>query len=193
MICFLLFLAPSVRGDQIQDPMQLIHSSNDKILSLYQKSKHMDQQVQKKIFSVMEEVTDFATMGQRATAGFCSGKSKALCSEFQKTFVELLKINGLRKLGTYRADRFEYKGKEIKGNVAIINTVAYYKDDSIQLSYVLERREDGWRIVDYIADEVDTIRNYRQQFQRILEKSSLADLVARLKDKVGEYRQESLK
>jgi phospholipid transport system substrate-binding protein len=192
MICFLLVLAPAVRGDQIQDPMQLIHSSNDKILSIYQKSKHMDQQVQKKIFSVMEGVTDFATIGKRATEGFCSGNSKALCSEFQKTFIELLKLNGLRKLGNYRADRFDYKGKEIKGNVAIIKTIAYYKDDSIQLSYVLERRGDSWRIVDYIADGVDTIRNYRQQFRRILEKSSLSELVARLKDKVGEYRQESL-
>lgn len=139
----------------------------------------------------MEEVTDFAGMGQQATAGFCGGNSKELCSEFQETFIELLKITGLRKLGTYRADRFDYKGKEIKGNVAIVKTIAHYKDDSMQLNYVLERRGDSWRVVDYIADEVDTIRNYRQQFHRILERYSLADLVARLKDKVKEYRQEA--
>ena len=192
IFCFALFLSHVALGAPIKDdPMQVIQSSNNRILSIYKTSKHIDRQVQEKIFAVMEEVTDFDTIGKRATDGFCGANPAKLCSEFRKTFIDLLKINGLRKLGHYRADRFEYKGEEIKGDVATIKTIAHYKNDSIQLDYVLERRDGRWKIVDYIADEVDTIRNYRQQFKRILTRSSLADLTARLKDKVRQYQQEA--
>ncbi len=190
ILCFTLLL-PQPGLCKQDDPLQVIHSSNDRILSIYRTSKRIDRKVQQKIFAVMEEVTDFDTIGKRATAGFCGKNTVELCSDFKKTFIELLKINGLRKLGHYRADRFDYKGEEIKGDMATIKTIAYYKEDSIQLDYVMERRGDKWKIVDYIADGIDTIRNYRQQFSRILAKSSLADLTARLKDKVLEYQKEA--
>jgi ABC-type transporter MlaC component len=192
ILCFVFLSVHTALGRQMQqDPMKVIQSSNNRILSIYKASKHIDGLVQKKIFAVMEEVTDFETIGKRATDGFCGGNSVQLCNDFKRTFIELLKINGLKKLGHYRADRFDYRGEEIKGDVATIRTVAYYKDDSIQLDYVLERRGEAWKIVDYISDGIDTVKNYRQQFRRILAKSSLADLTARLKDKVKEYRQEA--
>jgi len=188
--CFLL-LTNNASGKQPTDPLNIIKSSNDRILTIYQNSERIDPQIQKNIFSVMEEVTDFNTIGERATEGFCGKSSRKTCTEFKKTFVALLKINGLRKLGNYRADRFDYYGQEIDGKTAKIKALAYYKDDSIELDYILEKGDRGWLIVNYITDGIDTIRNYRRQFARILRKDSLENLVNRLKRKITEYRQEA--
>jgi ABC-type transporter MlaC component len=45
-------------------------------------------------------------------------------------------------------------------------------------------------IVNYVSDGVDTIRNYRKQFTRILRKESLDQLIERLEKKIEEYENE---
>ena len=72
----------------------------------------------------------------------------------------------------------------------MVKTIAYYKDEAVQLDYLLEKRGGTWRIVNYLVDGVDTIRNYQRQFKRILEKDSLAGLLSRLQKKNEQYRQE---
>lgn len=138
----------------------------------------------------MGEVTDFATMGEQVTAGFCDPKAPQTCAELKKVFIDLLQGNAIRKLGHYRADRFDYTGQEIKGNQAVVRTTAHYKKDSVQLDYILGKRASGWMIVNYIADDVDTIQNYRRQFANILKKNSMVYLIDRLKKKNEEYQEE---
>ena len=69
------------------------------------------------------------------------------------------------------------------GKQVLVKTIAYYKDEAVQLDYLLEKRGGTWRIVNYLVDGVDTIRNYQRQFKRILEKDSLAGLLSRLQKK----------
>lgn len=167
-------------------PMTTIQASNNEVLAIYQDAGTIDSGVQQQIFSVMEKVTDFEAISSQATAGFCDGQPPPLCEEFKTVFITLLKQNALRKLGHYRADHFDYLQENIDGNQAVVHTIAHYRESTVQLDYHLHFDGKQWLVVNYITDEIDTIKNYRRQFKRIIAKESLTMLVDRLKKKVAQ-------
>lgn len=185
---FVLFLRP-VHGEA-PPALATIQSSNEAILALYRLSPQTDDKVLKEIFAIMDGVTDYQAMAGRALQQICPDKGDELCAKIRSEFIETLKLSATVKLGRYRADRFDYGLEESWGKETLVKTVAYYKEESVQLDYLLENRQGAWRIVNYLVDGVDTIRNYQRQFKRIVEKESLAGLLSRLQAKNEEYRRE---
>jgi len=171
-------------------PTQVIRTSNNQILDIYKSSPTVKNGILDTIFSVMEEITDFKTMADRASQDTCKQTTTELCAQLKTEFIQLLKLTATNKLGRYRADRFEYLEEEISNNQAVVKTKAYFEEDEVQLDYILERNANRWRVVNYIADEIDTIRNYQSQFSRITKKKSVVFLINRLKKKNKQYLKE---
>jgi len=174
-------------------PTKVIKKSNETILDLYGKSPTVNNEILDGIFSVMDEITDFKIMAERAAQDTCKQSSPESCKQLKLEFIQLLKLTATNKLGRYRADRFEYHGEDINDTQAIVKTTAHYEEDEVQLDYVLEKRNSKWVVVNYITDEVDTIRNYRSQFNRITAKKSPEFLINRLKKKNEHYLNERAK
>lgn len=171
-------------------PTQVIRTSNNQILDIYQSSPTVNNEILDTIFSVMEEITDFKTMADRTAQATCEQTTTELCAQLKTEFIQLLKLTATNKLGRYRADRFEYLNEEIADDLAKVKTIAHFKDDAVNLDYVLEKKAERWTVVNYIADEVDTIRNYQSQFNRITKKKSVVFLINRLKKKNEQYLKE---
>lgn len=171
-------------------PTQVIRTSNNQILDIYKSSPTVNNEILDTIFSVMEEITDFETMADRTAQATCEQTTTELCAQLKTEFIQLLKLTATNKLGRYRADRFEYLGEEISNNQAVVKTKAYFEEDEVQLDYILEKDANRWRVVNYIADDIDTIRNYQSQFSRITKKKSVVFLINRLKKKNEQYLKE---
>ena len=58
------------------------------------------------------------------------------------------------------------------------------------LDYHMELQQEGWRIINYITDDVDTIRNYRKQFRRLFAENSFQEIMQRLTNKIKELEEE---
>jgi len=187
-ILLLFFFVNSAMSETT--PTQVIRTSNNQILDIYKSSPTVKNGILDTIFSVMEEITDFKTMADRASQDTCKQTTTELCAQLKTEFIQLLKLTATNKLGRYRADRFEYLEEEISNNQAVVKTKAYFEEDEVQLDYILERNANRWRVVNYIADEIDTIRNYQSQFSRITKKKSVVFLINRLKKKNKQYLKE---
>ena len=99
-------------------------------------------------------------------------------------------VSSIKKLGRYRAERFEYLGEELKDDKATVKTLAYYKDEVVRLDYLLERVDGKWLVFNYIVDDVDTIHNYRKQFTRLFARNDFKGIIERLERKTAEYEKE---
>jgi phospholipid transport system substrate-binding protein len=172
-------------------PLDVVRDSNRRILELFAKQPHPDKKTEETVNRIMDSVTDFDRISTSATGKFCEKLGAEQCRQFNELFKKLLRVSSVKKLGRYRADRFDYQGEEITGNRAVVRTVAHYQEDAVQLDYHLELTGSGWKIVNYVADGVDTIRNYRKQFTKILERESFPALAARLEKKIKEYESEN--
>ena len=177
-------------GLRAETPLETVRSSNGKVLDIYASHETVDKETEGKIYSVIDGVTDFAGISDSVTSRFCIKLTAGECEEFNEVFTRLLRLSSIKKLGRYRADGFEYLGEETDGESAVVRTIALYGEEKIYLDYSLEEREGSWRIVNYVVDDVDTIRNYRKQFIRLFSRKSFPEVIERLEERISSYEGE---
>jgi phospholipid transport system substrate-binding protein len=187
---FLLFSAAPTAGNSQgqQQPLEVIRQSNRKVQEILNAHKTVDEKTEAQLLTIIDGVTSFETISHRVIHRFCKKLTKAQCEIFDRIFQQLLKVSSLKKMGRHRADKFEYIGEEIDKNTAIVKTTAYYKEEKAQLDYYLELFDGKWKIVNYVVDDIDTIRNYKKQFLRLFAKKSFDQVMERLKKKIANYQ-----
>ncbi len=186
-----LFLAANLLSRQ---PMDIIQSSNQAVIDILSKKTRISGETESKLLKIIDRITSFNQIAKNVTTRFCMKLSKSQCAQFNRIFIELLRISSLKKMGRYRADRFKYLEQKIVGNKAVVRTIAYYESEEVQLDYHLQKPDKGaWQIVNYIIDDIDTIRNYRKQFRRLFAKYSFDKVMERLNRKIKQYQQENQK
>jgi ABC-type transporter MlaC component len=174
-----------------QSPLQVVRNSNQSILDIYAERETINQAAEDEIFRIIDEVTDFEAIAEAVAERFCGKLTAEQCREFKDVFIELLQVSSVRKLGRYRADSFDYLGESRDEGQAVVDTVAHFEEEQLSLVYHLALDEGKWRIVNYVVDDVDTIRNYRKQFKRLFAKKNFEEVVQRLRDRIASYEQEA--
>ena len=181
-------LLPRLAG--AESPLEVVKASNEKVLAIYALHETIDAEMSAAIYAAIDEVTDFEIIARSVTSRFCRKLTEEQCRLFGDVFVRLLRTSSTKKLGRYRADSFEYHGEEREGEVAVVRTTAHFGEDQVTLDYSLEEKDGRWVIVNYVVDDVDTIRNYRKQFTRLFSKKSFDQVIVRLEERIASYEQE---
>jgi phospholipid transport system substrate-binding protein len=171
-------------------PLEVVRSTNDRVLAIFAKHPVVDPPTERELLAVIDAVTDYDGIAGGAVDPFCASIAPAQCARFKETFKRLLRVSSIKKLGRYRADRFAYLGEETTGERSVVRTTAFYKEEKIPLDYELARRDGAWVIANYVVDEIDTVRNYRQQFTKLLAKGTVEQVIERLERKIADYEAE---
>ncbi len=191
ILCFFV-MGVTLAEKMIMRPLEVIKGSNQNVQEILKAQKTVDAQTEAKLLVIINRVTDFETISQRVIQRFCEKLTQQQCETFDRVFQRLLRVSSLKKMGRYRADRFDYLSEEIKEKTAIVKTIAYYKEDKAQLDYYLELKADKWMIVNYVVDDIDTVRNYKKQFMRLFAKKTFDQVMERLRKKIADYKKENL-
>ncbi len=176
-------------AQETKGPMGVIKSSNERVLAIYRAQSELDDKSKQEIFRIIEEITNVTVMARNATKTVCGNLTEEQCQGLNDVFEEILKSTSMHKVGRSRVDRFEYLEEEIGSSTARVSTLAHQGDQCLSLDYVLELDGGDWKIVNYIADDVDTVRNYRKQFQKLFSRYSFDEVIKRLNKKLEELRQ----
>ena len=186
-VALLLAVAPAAAAT----PLEVIKAMNDQVLSIYQKHKVVNAAVEALVFATIDPVTDYPTIASSAIDQLCTQLAADQCTSFKETFTRLLRVFSIKKLGWARAGRFEYLGEKVTGESAVVRSIAYFNNEQVPLDYSLSRRGETWVIVNYVVDEIDTVKNYRKQFRKFLEKKSVAQLKQQLEKKIASLEAEN--
>lgn len=191
----LLFLFSSLMVANLHatelSPLDLVKQSNQQVQDIFKNSKSVDQQTETKLYEVIDGITDYHTIASQVTSEFCKNLTTDQCKTFNQVFIELLRVSSIKKLGRYRADKFDYLGQEITGNSAIVKTIAYYKEEKAELDYSMELKNGKWKITNYVLDDIDTVRNYKKQFKRLFTQKNFDQVIERLRTKIDDYQKEN--
>ncbi|MGD2086517.1 MAG: ABC transporter substrate-binding protein [Candidatus Aminicenantes bacterium] len=190
ILCFLV-MGITAAEVMIMRPREVVKRSNQNVQSILKAQKTVDAQTEAKLLEIINRVTDFETISQRVIQRFCKELTQQQCETFDRVFQRLLRVSSLKKMGRYRADRFDYLSEERKEKTAIVKTIAYYKEEKAQLDYYLEFKNDKWMIVNYVVDDIDTVRNYKKQFMRLFAKKTFDQVMERLRKKIADYQTEN--
>jgi phospholipid transport system substrate-binding protein len=134
----------------------------------------------------LAEIIDFREMGKSALGDAWAPRSEPERKEFVAAFEGLVRANSLRQVDVYRADAIDYLEEKVEADQGSVKTTVKSKNATTEVVYTFRRLAGAWRVVDYTVDGVSAVRNYRQQFGKILEKKGFAGLVERLKKRKNE-------
>jgi phospholipid transport system substrate-binding protein len=133
---------------------------------------------------IARELFDFDDMARRTLSQHWSARSPEERDEFVSLFADLLARSYVGRIEVYAAERITYPAELVDGAYAVVKSrVALRRHGEIALDYRLHRREGRWRVYDVVVEGVSFVSNYRSEFNRIIQASSYAALVDRMRQK----------
>ena len=126
---------------------------------------------------------DWPEMAKRALGKHWDGAS-GRHGEFIAAFAEFLGNTYVGKIGSYKDEKIIFVQETVNNNLAEVKTkIVPAKGEATSVNYQLRQVQGEWKIYDVVVEDISLVVNYRAQFNRILSKGNLDDLLRQLKEK----------
>ena len=138
-------------------------------------------------------VFDFGEFSSRTVGPRWRAFTPEQKKRFSQAFADLLLNTYLNKITGYNGEQVAYTGETASpdGNRVEVRTVVTMKDGKkTPVNYRMLPKDGSWRVYDVIIENISLVKNYRTQFQDILNSATPDQLIARVLEKAHEVRAE---
>ncbi len=136
--------------------------------------------------ALLANFLDTDTMGMRALDKHWSKFSKAQQAEFLVLFRELFQRTYVQKLLLFDRPDFEYVGQHTEEDDVQVDTLIVTPRDEFAVTYRFRDRAGGWLATDIQIEDLSLTTNFRRQLDHLLTKSSVENVLGRMRRKYGE-------
>jgi ABC-type transporter MlaC component len=124
-------------------------------------------------------------MGRAALDVHWSKFAPAQRREFLSLFRTLFERSYVEKLLLFDRPDFAFRGETRSGQTAEVHTAIITPKDEFNVTYRLREVDHRWMATDIQIEDLSLTSNFKHQFDRLLETSSPAEVLARLRKKLG--------
>jgi phospholipid transport system substrate-binding protein len=136
---------------------------------------------------IADDIFDFGETAKRSLGRHWAARTPTEREEFVKLFGDLLERSYISKIEMYGGERIQYTGDKTEGDQASVQSKLITKQGSeMPIEYRMLRKGDRWLVYDVIIEGVSLVSNYRTQFNKIIQTSSFAELVKKMKSRQEE-------
>ncbi|HJY84080.1 MAG TPA: ABC transporter substrate-binding protein [Candidatus Binatia bacterium] len=186
-------LAWSLNAWAVDSPLALIRSTTEQARAVlqdpaYQGTNHHQARIDK-VKEVLLPQFDAPEIAKRTLGTYWRERTEEQKKEFTQLFIQLIEKTYSGALDRYNsAVQFFFDQERVEGDFAEVDTRIFdpAQNKTFAVSYRLHKVNGKWLIYDIVAENVSLVRNYRNQFTRILSKSSYEDLVQTIQSKLKE-------
>jgi phospholipid transport system substrate-binding protein len=137
------------------------------------------------------DFVDFRDAAAIALGGEWAARTRGEREEFVRLFSDLLQTSVFAAVGSRArvADGLTvtYIGElRDRDGVTVATTVLTRSGSEMGVGYRMASRDGRWRVYDVVVDGVSLVENYRAQFQKVIQRSSYAELVSEMRDRLAE-------
>ena len=100
-------------------------------------------------------------------------------ADFIASFEHLSVTTYASRFGSVKSDTFDFieEKEPSEGQAEVLTIVRRADGDDVTLDYMLHRVNEGWKIVNIVADGVSDLALKRAEYRRILSRGTVKDLV----------------
>jgi len=179
VVAIVAIASPAVAGA----PTDVLKERVDRILVLLDEPGDHRTEIRK----VAEDVFDFEEMSRRALGPHWNARSPQERRDFTTLFADLLERSYLNRIESGRGSDVQYVGESVSGDQATVRTrIITAQRTEVPVDYRMHRKDNRWQIFDVSIEGISLINNYRSQFNSVIQSSSYAALVERLRSKETE-------
>jgi phospholipid transport system substrate-binding protein len=136
---------------------------------------------------IANDIFDFAEISRRSLGRHWQARSEKEKDEFVALFGDLLERSYISKIELYGGEKIAYATERVDGdNAVVVTKIATKGGTEVPIDYRMLKKGDRWLVYDVSIEGVSLVSNYRTQFNKIIQTSSYADLVKKMKTKQDE-------
>jgi phospholipid transport system substrate-binding protein len=147
--------------------------------------KRKEQERRAKVKELIYERFDFSEMARRSLGSEWRRLSPEQQKKFVRLFTSLLEDAYLDKIESYTGEKVQYGKERQDGDYAEVETKL--EDDKtgreVSILYRLRNLNGDWKVYDVVIEDISLVLNYRSQFSRVLARSSVDELLRRMRGK----------
>ena len=197
LCAFLLALVLLPAGVQANSPArQALETSTNRILNFIRNPDYVNPATRGPIRQQIEDevlhIFDFSEFSSRTVGPRWRNFTPEQKREFSNAFADLLINTYLNRIDGYNGEQVLYTGEvsSAKGDRTEVRTVVTMKDGKkVPVAYRMLPKDGTWFVYDVLIENISLVKNYRTQFQDILNSGSPDQLIAKVKAKAQEVRQ----
>lgn len=174
-------LTPAFAGD----PVAEIQKKDRDLQDYLKKNKGTLTHVQQdSLKHLINGIFDFPELGKRSLGKNWAPLSKVQQDSFVAVFKRMVENTSVKRLENYRSDSAHYTVSGT-GEKTIVRGIVWSKGKSSKVEYKLFQVDGRWKAWDLVMDDLSTLKNYREQFQTIINKDKFEGLMSRLRKNAG--------
>ncbi len=180
------FLVGPARAVSAGQPTEQLRTAVDRVLKIVDDPslKQRSDERHAAIRAVAGEIFDFAEITRRTLGTHWASGTPAQHDELVHLFATLLERSYFGRLESYSGERVAWLGDSTDDDVATVRTRIVMKSGTeIPIEYRMYRRGERWLTYDVTIEGISLVANYRAQFHKIIQASSHAGLVEKLRAK----------
>jgi len=131
---------------------------------------------------IAAELFDFDEMARRTLTRHWNSRTPEEQAEFVRLFTDLLERSYVARIEQFSGERIIYSAPSVDGRYATVHSkIVTRRPAEIAVDYRLLLRDGRWRAYDVLVDGVSFVATFRRAFGRIIQQSSYAGLVDKLR------------
>lgn len=162
-----------------------VKGKHTELTELVSKAKSKDDE--KKLDAAFDAVFDYEGLAKATLKDSWEQRSPAERAEFTAVLKDLVRNSYRRNIKKTLGYEVDYKGEQDGDAGKVVRTVAHNKsnarEEPVSIDYVVHQVDGKWQIYDIVTEGSSLIRNYRNQFRKVIEKKGFDELLRRMKAK----------
>jgi phospholipid transport system substrate-binding protein len=180
-VFILLVMTQTVGADDKDVAKKLLESKIEAAIAVLQKDDLDQEGKNKQIIEIVTPLFDFPLMGKLSLGRkYWPGLTKEERQRFIELFTKRLKESYLDKLALYTDEKVVFKTPVQEKRKIKIQTALISKNNTISMLYKFHESKHGWLIYDIEIQGVSIISTYRSQFDQVLSKGTIDELLIKL-------------
>jgi phospholipid transport system substrate-binding protein len=193
ILLILLFVIPVSASTPADGAFDFVTASVDKVLTILRdpafKEESAKEEQYQKLTKVVRTLFDYNEISRRALGIKGRSFTPEQMDEFSGLFTRLLEKIYLNRVREYTDEKIIYGDTTmLSENIAEVQTSIVTASKQIPIKYRVAFKNQEWRCYDVIIEGVSLVRNYRSQFNKILQNKTPEDLLQQLSEMVNKKK-----
>jgi ABC-type transporter MlaC component len=177
---WLLLVAPA----RAATPLDYTRSILDQVHAVAAGNQTQDEKLTA-LSALLGKFLDTDAMGREALGQHWSSFTAPQQKEFLALFRKLFQQTYVQTLLLFQNPDFIYAGEQMSGSGATVDTKIVTPRDQFDVSYQLIPAGDKWKAIAITVENVNLTTNLSNQFNRLLDRMTVDDLLALMRRKYG--------
>jgi len=185
VILLVLTVVPSRAAQETTAPLVKVKTTLGQALAILHDRQMPVEQRRRSLLQLAERSLDLERMARESLGDHWNEMTPASQHEFVALFAAFIEAAYLTQIQDYVELNIEVSKERVASpDYALVDaTVLQPHEDALPITFILERRGRDWIVYDVVVDEISMVANYRAQFDHVIKRQGLAQLLDDLKAK----------